>query len=370
MYRLLQKTHLWIGLMAGALFCISGLSGSVLVFDDELDAYFNSELWQVEPQPGPIRLNEATTKIRSAFPSSVLLYARLPREPNHSIEYWVKDEALQRVYIDPWRLDILGVRGEHAGLLGFLHDLHVHLLAGAQGLLANGILGLILLLMVVTGLWLAWPGWRRLLKTLRLPRTEARVARWFALHRSVGLISLLLLFSSALTGAAMVFHEQANAALIALFGGPSLPEPPPIEASPLQSVSKSPAELLNIAESAVGDERATWLQFPAQPSVPFIVRLRHPDNPHPNGTSYVALDATTGEILMAHDETRSGPGQQIADLKYPLHIGTVLGLPGRLVILVAGMMPTLLFVTGVYTWWRKRQKRRARLGKSPSPSNA
>jgi uncharacterized iron-regulated membrane protein len=369
MYRLLQIIHLWIGLVAGALFCLSGLSGSVLVFDDELDAYFNSEIWHIEPQSGPIRLNEATDKIQSVFPNRPLLYARLPREPNHSIEYWIGGEEPQRVYINPWSLDILGVRGEYAGLLGFLNDLHVHLLAGAQGSFANGLLGLVLLIMVLIGLWLAWPGWRRLLKTLRIPRKGPRVVRWFTMHRSVGLILWPLLFISALTGATMVFHKQTNAALIALFGGPGLPKPPQVKLSASRPALKSPDELLKTAESVMPDASATWIQFPSRPSAPFIVRLRYLDDPHPNGTSYVALDVATGEVLMNFNANHAGIGQQIADLKYPLHIGTALGLPGRIVMLVAGLAPTLLFVTGVYTWWRKRQKRDTQLGKLPSPSN-
>lgn len=369
MNRFLRTIHLWIGLVVGALFCISGLSGSVLVFDDELDSYFNSELWYVEPQTGPIRLNEATAKVRSVLPDRTLLYARLPREPNRSIEYWMGGDGVQRVYIDPWSLDILGVRGEHAGPLGFLHDLHVHLLAGAQGLLANGLLGLVLLFTVLTGLWLAWPGWRRLLKALRIPREGPQVARWFALHRSTGLMLWLLLFISALTGAAMVFHEQTNAALIALFGGPGLPEPPRIEASAPRPAVKPPGELLKTAASVIPDAKATWIQFSARPSAPFTVRLRHPGNPHPNGTSYVVVDAATGEVLMSYNANHGGAGQQLADLKYPLHIGTALGLPGRAVMLATGLVPTLLFVTGVYTWWRKRLKRSARLANLPSPSH-
>lgn len=120
MYPMLRAMHLWMGLTAGALFCLSGLSGSALIFDKELDTYFNSELWRVEPQPGPMRLNEATDKVQSVFPNRTLLYARLPRESHHSIEFWLTGEALQRVYIDPWSLEILGRRGEYAGLLGFL----------------------------------------------------------------------------------------------------------------------------------------------------------------------------------------------------------------------------------------------------------
>lgn len=91
--------------------------------------------------------------------------------------------------------------------------------------------------------------------------------------------------------------------------------------------------------------------------------------PYPNGTSCVALNAVTGEVLTSYNANHGGAGQQLADLKYPLHIGTALGLPGRVIILVTGLVPTVLFVTGVYTWWRKRQKRSARLGTLSSPSS-
>lgn len=361
---LLQKIHLWIGIIIGVIFSLSGLTGSILVFDDELDAYFNSELWHVSPQPGPIRLDEATGKVQAEFPNHTLLLARLPRESNRSIEYWIEsDEVIQLVYVDPWNLNILGKREEHAGFLGFLHDFHVHLLADDDGLFVNGLIGLVLLLTVLTGLWLAWPGWRKLINALRIPRKESRVARWFALHRSIGLISMIFLFIAALTGTAMVFYKQTNAVLIAVFGGPGLPEPPLIEAVAPQAATKSPSELLRTAQSTVPGAQATWLRFPSQPQVPFVVRLKHSENSHPNGTSYVALNTVTGEVLMDHDAKYSGTGQQIADLKYPLHIGTAAGLPGRLLMFAAGLVPTILFVTGLYTWWYRRQKPQTKFAK-------
>ncbi|PTN13084.1 PepSY-associated TM helix domain-containing protein [Nitrosomonas aestuarii] len=362
---MLQKIHLWVGIVIGAIFSLSGLTGSILVFDDELDVYFNSNLWHVNPQPEPVRLDEATDKVRIEFPNHTLLLARLPREPHRSIEYWIEnDKVIQLVYVNPWSLEILGKRDEHAGLLGFLHDFHVHLLAGDNGLLVNGFIGIVLLLTVLTGLWLAWPGWRKLLNALRIPRKESRLARWFALHRSVGLISMILLFTAALTGTAMVFYKQTNAALIAVFGGPGLPEPPLIEIAAPQVTPITPSELLKTAESTVPDAQATWLRFPSHPQAPFVVRLKHPENSHPNGTSYVALNTVTGEVLMNHDAKYSGTGQQIADLKYPLHIGTAAGLPGRLLMFAAGLAPSLLFVTGLYTWWYRRQKPQAKFTKA------
>lgn len=354
---MIQKIHLWIGIVVGAFFSLSGLSGSALVFDDELDAYFNSNLWYVSPQSDPIRLDEATDKVRAEFPDQTMLLARLPREPNRSIEYWLDNEGeMQLVYIDPWSLSILGERKEHAGFLGFLHDFHVHFLAGDDGLIVNGLMGLFLLLTVLTGLWLAWPGWRKLINALRIPRKKPRVTRWFALHRSVGLISLILLFLVALTGSALVFHKQANAMLVALFGGPGQPNLSQVELAEPQSAQKLPCELLRTAQSAVPGASATWIQFASRPSLPFMVRFRYPNNSHPNGTSYVALDAVTGEILINHSSNDVGTGQQIADIKYPVHIGVALGMPGRIAIFVAGFIPVLLFVTGVYTWWFRRKK--------------
>ncbi|SER76969.1 Uncharacterized iron-regulated membrane protein [Nitrosomonas sp. Nm51] len=355
---MVQKIHLWIGIIIGIFFSLSGISGSILVFDDELDTFFNAHLWRVEPQSGVIRLDDATNRVQSGFAEHTLLLARLPRESGHSIEYWVKkDEAIQQVYVDPWTLDILGVRNEHAGFLGFLHDLHVHLLADDDGLFVNGLMGLILLLTVLTGLWLAWPGWRKLISALRVPRKSSRFARWFALHRSLGLISMLLLFIVGLTGAAMVFYKQTNTALIAVFGGPGLTEPPLIEHVDLHAIPKSPSTLLHAAESSIPGADATWLRFPAKPEIAFVVRLKYPDESHPNGTSYVALNGVSGEVLMVHDARRSGAGQQIADMKYPLHIGTAFGTTGRLLIFVTGFIPAILFVTGVYTWWYRRKKR-------------
>lgn len=357
MYRLLRQTHLWIGLIAGLVFSVSGLSGSALVFDDTLDLVLHPGLWQVEPVFEPLRLDAATRTVRQAFPEHELRYARLPREPGHSIEYWLEGETIQRVYVDPWRLNILGVRDEHAGVLGFMHDLHVHLLSGDTGLIANGVIGFILLFMVVTGLYLAWPGWRRLIGALRIPRRRTRLVRWYALHRSTGLVSLLFLFIIALTGATMVFHETTNAALVKMFGGPAQPEIPKVEPVAHRDSSPEPESLLARARTALPHAQPTWLHFAGQSGEPFLVRLRYPDNPHLNGNSYVALDPHTGGVVMVHDANRTGAGQKLAHLKYPLHIGTVLGLPGQLIVMLSGLVPALLFVTGCYLWWHRRRPR-------------
>jgi uncharacterized iron-regulated membrane protein len=52
-----------------------------------------------------------------------------------------------------------------------------------------------------------------------------------------------------------------------------------------------------------------------------------------------------------------GAGDTVLAWLHPLHSGEAFGLVGRIVVLLAGITPPLLFVTGVMRW---RQKGRAR----------
>ncbi len=46
--------------------------------------------------------------------------------------------------------------------------------------------------------------------------------------------------------------------------------------------------------------------------------------------------------------------------QFPIHSGQILGLPGRILIAVMGVVIAGLSVTGVYIWWKKRVGRVAR----------
>ena len=43
--------------------------------------------------------------------------------------------------------------------------------------------------------------------------------------------------------------------------------------------------------------------------------------------------------------------------QFPLHSGRILGLPGRILISLMGIVVAMLSVTGVIIWWRKRASR-------------
>ncbi|MBK8768176.1 MAG: PepSY domain-containing protein [Burkholderiaceae bacterium] len=58
-------------------------------------------------------------------------------------------------------------------------------------------------------------------------------------------------------------------------------------------------------------------------------------------------------MVAVKDASRASPGDTVLAWLHPLHNGEALGLPGRLLVCAAGLIPALLFVTG---WIRWRQK--------------
>jgi hypothetical protein len=68
MRRLLLTLHLWLGCVAALLFIILGVTGSVMVFEEEIDRALNSKMTWVTPS-GP-RLPVAQIVLQCVLPGS------------------------------------------------------------------------------------------------------------------------------------------------------------------------------------------------------------------------------------------------------------------------------------------------------------
>jgi len=66
MRKLLLRLHLWAGSMAAAILLILGLTGSLLVFEDQIDRALNPQLWYVHPQGRRLSLNALTARVEEA----------------------------------------------------------------------------------------------------------------------------------------------------------------------------------------------------------------------------------------------------------------------------------------------------------------
>jgi uncharacterized iron-regulated membrane protein len=66
--------------------------------------------------------------------------------------------------------------------------------------------------------------------------------------------------------------------------------------------------------------------------------------------SSVVFDASSGILVRSFDATKSGPAQTLTQAAWPLHTGNYGGWTVRLLYVLAGLIPGLLFVSGVIVW--------------------
>jgi uncharacterized iron-regulated membrane protein len=290
----LFQVHLWTGIALGLYVFVISLTGSAIVFRNEL----YSSLW-----PGPRTVTISGPRLtheqlreaaRLAYPSykpSWIWDAKLGNQaPNQAIEIWLDRSGHRKERLfDPYTGRDLGeARPYSIQFLAWLADLHVNLLAGRKGRLVNGVGGIFIVIIAVTGAVLWWPG----IRTWRSAVTIRASSNWkrfnWQLHSVIGLWMLPIVFIFGVVGTYASFP------------------------SPFRTAVNKIAPLV----------------VSGNPDAPLSIQ-GGPIRPKPS----------TGDII-------------IRWFSY-LHFGNFAGWPSKAAWVIIGLVPAFLFVTGVLMWWNR-----------------
>lgn len=357
-----RTLHRWLGLVAGVVLVVSGVTGAALVFRAEIDAALDPHLLRVAPADTRAPLQEMVDRVIARHPADPLpARVRMPTHAGGTLEFWMGTAPDRYVYTDPYTGGLLGARKPTEFLTGWLFLLHSHLLSGELGHTIAGVAALVLMSLSITGIvvwwprrapWKAWAQWRA---ALVVKRGVGAKRFTFALHRAVGFYASVLLLVAGTSGASLVFHEQFEQAAHILMG--TRPAPAPVAATSEASAAPAPSlpldTLLAIAEQAQPGGFISYLYLPTRAGESFRVRKRLPGEEHPNGKSFVHVDPTTGRVLAVEDGSRAPRGARLYSILYPLHIGVLGGTATRLLAVLVGLSLPLLAITGTLVWWRR-----------------
>lgn len=344
--------HRWLGLTVGFVFVIAGLSGSLLAYAPEL----TGALFPVIDGPPPAgwpeqRANVLERTLAEHEPGGVTLI-RFPNEQQGAYEIYRADDTLE--YRDARSGEIVLVRTPYSDVLSFARELHTHLLMGHDGEELLGWLGVAMLVLVATGLWLWWPRFRMWRFAFVRPRSLALAPHLFWWHKTVGCVSLATLFFVTLTGVAMVFYFPAQKILTGLFGGEAPAVPQTVLADAAAPVTDWNA-VIGALDAALPAGRTVFFYPPANKDDVLLFRKQMPGELHPNGRSFVAMTAA-GEILHASDASALGPGMRATNAIYPLHSGKTPSETWRFLVFLMGLAPAFFFISGTRLWLLRRRR--------------
>lgn len=374
--KLWLDVHLWLGLVLGLFLAVFGLTGSVLVFYDELDAVLDHDLFAVEVRAEGEAAFRPMAEILAAAEAAAPLGSHLntvtypPQDGSTYRLFYENAGSRWQVFVDPYTTEVLGQRllqgtdewfPHH--LIPFVFKLHYALLADDTGVLVVGVMSVLLVFSILTGLIVWWPltgNWKRALSI----KPRASVERFnHDLHQASGFYTALVLLAVLVSGVYMNLPKQFLA-LVQLIS----PATRDFKNTPSSSGTHAGQKPIGLTQAvAIAGERypegrLSWLSLPKdEHDVYTIRRMDVPELSRFWSERAVQIDPYSGTIVAIRDPAvRRSAGETFIDWQWPLHSGKAFGWPGRIAVFVTGLACPVLFVTGVIRWLQKRQARAQR----------
>jgi len=179
----------------------------------------------------------------------------------------------------------------------------------------------------------------------------------FELHRASGLWSFALLGLLSFTGIGLAYPDTFRAALREIVPGPPAVKAPKVSKAAGKTL-RSLDEYLRAGAAAMPEATPTEIRLPEKEKSPVDLRLRRAGDLSRDG-NHVYLEASTAKVLGVSRLADQPLPTRFFSAFSPLHYGEFGGIPIKIVWAIAGVMPSILLVTGLLTWWRPRKRKQS-----------
>lgn len=384
--RIWLKIHLWLGLALGAVLSVAGVTGSILVFHHEIDAWLNPALYVVEDRGGLAvhrPFPDLMAAARAAMPGDAALsFIHYPQHDDWSVIFTHarpdparanpagangagEGRLAEQTFVDPYDGRVLGSRLKRrsadwlpATPIGFVFELHYALLAGLTGEKILGWITIALLVSMISGVALWWPAKGRWRRALIIKRGAGATRFNIDLHSVNGIYTFPLMAAVLISGVYFVLPQQFMAA--ARLFSPGLERryeiKPPLQAD-RPFIAPDAAMAIMARDFPTG--RTAWVYIPTEKRPTYMICQHQAET----GSWFVrrrcvVLDGYDGRVM--HVETPGAMDFWPAFIawQWPLHSGQAFGEVGRWLVFLVGLACPLIFVTGFLHWRRKRAARR------------
>ena len=366
--------HLWLGLSLGFLLLIYGITGSILVFYEEIDEWLSSEMLIVKPPEH----SAAYQPLAAIFEAG---HKAMPTQAKHTFATYPRNgqaafklryaltaadgvDEMWLVAVDPYTAQVTGKRLQERSdsvipktFIDFIFKLHYALLIKSHDVstVLVGLSGALLMISVLTGLIVWWPltgRWRQAL-TVKPKSSSARFN--YDLHKISGFYTALVMLPVLFSGIYMVLPHNV-VPVLELFSPVTyrywFRSTPPSGDS--QAIGMDEAVAIALQRYPAG--RPHSIYGAPEPTKTYTVCQNGVDAP---GSLLqrrcVVMDRYSGKILDVDDPTIGTAGEVFTHWQWPLHSGQAFGMTGRILVFLSGLACPVLFVTGVVRWLQKRR---------------
>ena len=379
-YATVWRWHFYAGLFCIPFVLWLAITGTVYLFKPQIEALIDAPYAQVaRAGPRATAAAQAAAAV-TAVPGSVLHRYQLPETSTQAVQVVVgKDKVETRVYVHPQTLAVLKTADEDSRLMRIVFRLHGELLAGTPGSYLVELAASWTIVMILTGLVLWWPRGGGLAGVV-YPRLRASGRRfWRDLHGVTGFwvsAAALFLLVSGLPWAKswgsylkavrtvaegapvkqdwssghageLAARARADAGTRAMLGehaehgGMTMAHP---------STSYLPLDRVIATVRPLGLAAPVLVAPPTAPDEPWTAKSDAANRPL---RTDLTLDAD-GTLLSRKDFAQRRLIDRLVGWGIAIHEGAAFGWANQLLNLLTAIGLSLLAVSSVVLWWRRR----------------
>jgi uncharacterized iron-regulated membrane protein len=359
LYRVVWRWHFYAGMIIAPALIVVAATGALYIFKDELEAVLHPGVTYVEPAAERVSYEQQLAAARAAVPPTYRIgLMQVFTNPKRATSLAMAGEKFQYGYVDPYRGRYLGSI-ERGGFFDIVLKLHRSLFLGTTGRIVVELTTCWTIVLAATGMYLWWPCKWNQVWGVWLPRLRRKpyvVLR--DLHTVGGIyvavvaivISLTGLIYTYVWGSGFQYAAQKSEAydmFSKLMLSKSAPESKDLPIDRIVEIAqqKMPGNNLRVS-------------FPRVTNGAYMVYANNERGPGFNEVLFI--DRASGEILEDYYNSQLKTMWWLGTWNYPLHIGTIWGLPTKIIWLVTCIILMTSPVTGVWMWWERRP--RGRLG--------
>ena len=375
---ILFRLHWALGLTAGFVLAVVGLTGALLSYEEALTGWANRDRIVVTARDtAPLTPGVLAARIEARMAGAKVARLTLRDDPAASVAVrFARDPSAPKrpgsVYADPYDGTVLGpVRWEEG--FATLLDLHRWLLLPGDGRgwgrQITGFSALSLLVFLASGLVLRWPKVHRARIWLRPNLSRPGRARWWSLHAVAGtwLIPVYAIIAlSGLTWSYDWFKDGANRILV---GAPeAVGRAKAMGRREAPEGAKPPALDAAWAAFREGEGREAVLAqilVPEEGRKPIRIRWFARSDPRPAMRNEARYEAGTGAPLAAERASDQPLGRRMAGNMLEVHRGRFFGDGVALLFCLAALAMPGFAATGLTLYILRRRAAGRRDAKRP-----
>lgn len=357
--------HLWIGLLTGLIVFIVCITGCIYAFQKEIRLAAYPYYTVVHKNQQELTLDNLLNEYKRQSDNNVLRIYDFTETTRSTILLTEKDQQYFFSFLNPYTGNLLKEKNLASDFFVIVLYIHQNLLLGELGTQIIGWSVVVFILSLITGLILWFPKNTKVFKSKKgrkskfSIKTKAKKHKViFDLHNVLGFYASAILLVVAITGIAWTF-TWVDGALYSLVT---------FEKKKTEKTTTITSTVFNKTALTTTKQQLDYNQnnrnlfiyyLPQQDTIPLQVTAYPNDDSFGSSDNYY-LQPDSGRLIKSKLDSQKNAGEKFNSLYYDIHTGSILGIGGKIIVFLAGLIGASLPVTGTMLWIHNRKKKRAK----------